>query len=59
MELRSMPVSELLLLVDNARSMRAAANLLSDDRAGLVRKCLAELAASGVLRMEGETVKIG
>jgi glyoxylase-like metal-dependent hydrolase (beta-lactamase superfamily II) len=59
MELRSMPVSELLLLVDKARAMRAAANLLSDDRPGLVRKYLAELATSGVLRMEGETAKIG
>jgi len=56
--LRSMPVSELLLLVDNAGAMRAAANLLSDDRPGLVRKYLAELAASGVLRMEGETVSV-
>ena len=54
-----MPVSELLLLVEKARAMRAAANLLSNDRPGLVRKCLAELAASGVLRMEGGTVKIG
>jgi glyoxylase-like metal-dependent hydrolase (beta-lactamase superfamily II) len=59
MELRSMPVSELLLLVDKAGAMRAAANLLSDDRPGLVRKYLAELATSGVLRMEGETAKIG
>jgi glyoxylase-like metal-dependent hydrolase (beta-lactamase superfamily II) len=59
MELRSMPVSELLLLVDNAGAMRAAANLISDDRPGLVRKYLAELATSGVLRMEGETAKIG
>jgi glyoxylase-like metal-dependent hydrolase (beta-lactamase superfamily II) len=59
MELRSMPVSELLLHVDNAGAMRAAANLISDDRPGLVRKYLAELATSGVLRMEGETAKIG
>ncbi|SOE53173.1 Glyoxylase, beta-lactamase superfamily II [Burkholderia sp. D7] len=59
MELRSMPLSELLLLVDKARAMRAAANLLSNDRPGLVRKYLAELAASGALRVEGETVKIG
>ena len=59
MELRSMPVSELLLLVEKARAMRAAADLLSKDRPELVRKCLAELAASGVLRMEGGTVKIG
>ena len=58
MELRSMPLSELLSLVDNAGAMRAAASLLSDDRPGLVRKYLAELAASGVLRMEGETAKI-
>jgi glyoxylase-like metal-dependent hydrolase (beta-lactamase superfamily II) len=58
MELRSMPVSELLLLVDKAKAMRAAANLLSDDRPGLVRKYLAELATSGVLRMEGETVRV-
>ena len=58
MELRSMPLSELLSLVDNAGAMRAAANLLSDDRPGLVRKYLAELAASGVLRMEGETANI-
>ncbi|CAH2796832.1 MAG: beta-lactamase-like [uncultured Caballeronia sp.] len=54
MELRSMPVSELLLLVDKAGAMRAAANLLANDRPGLVRKYLAELAASGALRMEGE-----
>ena len=58
MELRSMPVSELLLLVDQAGAVRAAANLLSDDRPGLVRKYLAELATSGVLRMEGETVRV-
>ena len=58
MELRSMPLSELLSLVDNAGAMRAVANLLSDDRPGLVRKYLAEMAASGVLRMEGETAKI-
>jgi glyoxylase-like metal-dependent hydrolase (beta-lactamase superfamily II) len=58
MELRSMRISELLLLVDNARAMRAAANLLSDDRPRLVRQYLGELAASGVLRVEGETVKI-
>jgi len=58
MELRSMPVSALLLLVEKAGAMRAAANLLSNDRPGLVRKYLSELAASGVLRVEGETVKI-
>ena len=58
MELRSMPLSDLLLLVDKAGAMRAAANLLSDDRPGLVRKYLAELAASGVLRMEGDTVRV-
>jgi glyoxylase-like metal-dependent hydrolase (beta-lactamase superfamily II) len=58
MELRSMPIDELLLLIDGARLMRAAANLLSDDRPGLVRKYLAELAASGALKVEGETVKI-
>ena len=59
MELRSMQVDELLLLIDGARLMRAAADMLSDDRPGLVRKYLAELATSGVLRMEGETAKIG
>ncbi|SAL15212.1 Beta-lactamase-like protein [Caballeronia udeis] len=59
MELRSMPLSELLLLVDKAGAMRAAANLLSNDRPGLVRKYLAELASSGALRVEGETVRIG
>ncbi len=32
--------------------------MLSDDRPGLVRKYLAELAASGALKAEGETVKI-
>jgi len=53
-----MPVSALLLLVEKAGAMRAAANLLSNDRPGLVRKYLSELAASGVLRVEGETVKI-
>jgi glyoxylase-like metal-dependent hydrolase (beta-lactamase superfamily II) len=58
MELRSMPVSALLLLVDEAGAMRAAANLLSDDRPGLVRRYLAELAASGVLKMDGETVSV-
>jgi glyoxylase-like metal-dependent hydrolase (beta-lactamase superfamily II) len=58
MELRSMRVSALLLLVEKAGAMRAAANLVSDDRPGLVRKYLAELAASGVLRVEGETVRI-
>jgi len=58
MELRSMQIDELLLLIDEARLMRAAANLLCDDRRGLVRKYLAELAASGALKVEGETVKI-
>ena len=58
MELRSMQVDELLLLIDGARLMRAAADMLSDDRPGLVRKYLAELAASGALKAEGETVKI-
>jgi glyoxylase-like metal-dependent hydrolase (beta-lactamase superfamily II) len=58
MELRSVRIGELLLLVDNARAMRAAANLLSNDRAGLVHQYLGELVASGVLNMEGETVKI-
>jgi glyoxylase-like metal-dependent hydrolase (beta-lactamase superfamily II) len=58
MELRSMPVSALLQLVDNAGAMRAAANLLSDDRPGLVRKYLVELAASGVLKVDGETVSV-
>jgi glyoxylase-like metal-dependent hydrolase (beta-lactamase superfamily II) len=58
MELRSIPIAELLRLIDGARLMRAAANLLSDDRPGLVRKYLAELAASGALKLEGETVKI-
>jgi glyoxylase-like metal-dependent hydrolase (beta-lactamase superfamily II) len=58
MELRSMQLDELLLLIDGARLMRAAADLLSDDRWELVRKYLAELAASGALKVEGETVKI-
>jgi hypothetical protein len=38
--------------------MRAAANLLSGDRPGLVRKYLDELAASGVLKVDGETVSV-
>jgi glyoxylase-like metal-dependent hydrolase (beta-lactamase superfamily II) len=58
MELRSMPVSALLQLVDKAGAMRAAANLLSGDRPGLVRKYLDELAASGVLKVDGETVSV-
>jgi glyoxylase-like metal-dependent hydrolase (beta-lactamase superfamily II) len=58
MELRSMPVGSLLRMADEARAMRAAADLLSNDRHTLVRKYLAELAASGVLRMEGATVTI-
>jgi glyoxylase-like metal-dependent hydrolase (beta-lactamase superfamily II) len=58
MELRSMPVGSLLRMADEARAMRAAADMLSNDRPTLVRKYLEELAASGVLRMEGTTVTI-
>jgi glyoxylase-like metal-dependent hydrolase (beta-lactamase superfamily II) len=56
MELRSMPVDALLRMADDARVMRAAADMLSYDRSGLMRQYLAELSTSGVLRMEGETV---
>jgi glyoxylase-like metal-dependent hydrolase (beta-lactamase superfamily II) len=58
MELRSMPVSSLLRMANEARAMRAAADLLSNDRKTLVLKYLGELAASGVLRMEGTTVTV-
>jgi glyoxylase-like metal-dependent hydrolase (beta-lactamase superfamily II) len=58
MELRSMPIGSLLRMADDARAMRAAADLLSNDRQALVRQYLGELAASGVLRMEGATVAI-
>jgi glyoxylase-like metal-dependent hydrolase (beta-lactamase superfamily II) len=58
MELRSMPVGSLLRMADEARAMRAAADLLSNDRQTLVRRYLAELAANGVLTMEGATVTI-
>jgi glyoxylase-like metal-dependent hydrolase (beta-lactamase superfamily II) len=59
MELRSMPVGELLVLVDNARAMRAAADMISHgDRSKLVRATIAELTANGVLKLDGETVKI-
>jgi len=56
--LRSMPIVSLLRMADDARAMRAAADLLSNDRQALVRQYLGELAASGVLRMEGATVAI-
>jgi glyoxylase-like metal-dependent hydrolase (beta-lactamase superfamily II) len=58
MELRSMPIVSLLRMADDARAMRTAADLLSNDRQALVRQYLGELAASGVLRMEGATVAI-
>jgi glyoxylase-like metal-dependent hydrolase (beta-lactamase superfamily II) len=58
MELRSMPISSLLRMANEARAMRAAADLLSIDRQTLVLRYLSELAASGVLRMDGTTVTI-
>jgi glyoxylase-like metal-dependent hydrolase (beta-lactamase superfamily II) len=58
MELRVMQVGELVRMASDARAMRAAANMLSDDRAQLVRKYLGELQTSGVLRVEGETVTV-
>jgi glyoxylase-like metal-dependent hydrolase (beta-lactamase superfamily II) len=58
MELRSMPLGALLRMVDEARVMRAATGMVSTDRRGVVNKCLAELAASGVVRMKGERVEI-
>lgn len=58
MESRSMQISELILLADNARAMRAAANMLSKNRAQLVRTYLGELQASGVLKVDGETVTV-
>ena len=58
MELRAMQVGELVRMADDARAMRAAANMLSDDRAQLVRKYLDELQKSGVLKVEGETVTV-
>jgi glyoxylase-like metal-dependent hydrolase (beta-lactamase superfamily II) len=58
MELRTMRVGDLLSLVEEARAMRAAADILSDDRPALVRKYLEELAGSGVLKLNGEVVKI-
>jgi glyoxylase-like metal-dependent hydrolase (beta-lactamase superfamily II) len=58
MELRSMPIDSLLGMADEARAMRAAADMLSNDRRALVRKYLEELATSGVLRIEGANVKI-
>lgn len=56
MELRSMQIGALLLMADQARAMRAAANMLSGDRTQLIRKYLGELQASGVVKVEGETV---
>jgi glyoxylase-like metal-dependent hydrolase (beta-lactamase superfamily II) len=58
MELRSMPVASLLRMADEARAMRAAADLLSGDRHTLMLQYLEELALTGVLRMEGATVSI-
>jgi glyoxylase-like metal-dependent hydrolase (beta-lactamase superfamily II) len=58
MELRTMQVGELVRMASDARAMRAAANMLSDDRAQLVRKYLGELQTSGVLKVEGETVTV-
>ena len=58
MELRTMRVGDLLSLVEEARAMRAAADILSDDRPALVRKYLEELAGSGVLKLDGDVVKI-
>ncbi|WP_438395091.1 MBL fold metallo-hydrolase [Caballeronia sp. DA-9] len=58
MELRSMQIGALLLMADQARAMRAAANMLSGDRTQLIRKYLGELQASGVVKVEGETVTV-
>jgi glyoxylase-like metal-dependent hydrolase (beta-lactamase superfamily II) len=58
MELRSMPLAAVLRMADEARVMRAAADMLSYDRPGLIRGYLAELAASGVLKADGEMVTI-
>jgi glyoxylase-like metal-dependent hydrolase (beta-lactamase superfamily II) len=58
MELRSMQVSELILMADTARAMRAAAAMLSGNHAQLIRKYLGELQTSGVLKVDGETVTV-
>jgi glyoxylase-like metal-dependent hydrolase (beta-lactamase superfamily II) len=58
MELRSMSVAAVFRMADEARVMSAAADMLSNDRPGLMRRCLAELAAIGALRIDGETVTI-
>jgi glyoxylase-like metal-dependent hydrolase (beta-lactamase superfamily II) len=58
MELRSMQISELILMANNARAMRAAADMLSNNRAQLVRKYLGELQVSGVLKVDGENVTV-
>lgn len=58
MELRSMRVEALLTLVDQARAMRAAADMLSSDRPAIVRQYLGELEKSGVLTLTGDVIGI-
>jgi glyoxylase-like metal-dependent hydrolase (beta-lactamase superfamily II) len=60
METRSMQLSELLAMTESARAMRAAATMLAGahERRALLEKLLAELARSGAVKLDGETVLI-
>ena len=58
MEVRAMSFDALLAITVQARSMRAAADMLApvDERRTLLEKIVVELARGGALKMNGETV---
>jgi glyoxylase-like metal-dependent hydrolase (beta-lactamase superfamily II) len=58
MEVRSMSFDALRHMTDSARAMRSAADLLaaSSKRSAVLKQCVDELARSGALRVDGETI---
>jgi glyoxylase-like metal-dependent hydrolase (beta-lactamase superfamily II) len=60
METRAMRIGTLIAMTESARAMRAAADMLAPAHArrALIEKLLMELAKSGALKLDGETVLI-
>ena len=58
MEVRSMSFAALRHMTDSARAMRSAADLLaaSGKRSAVLKQCVDELARSGAVRVDGETI---
>lgn len=58
MEVRSMSFDALRHVTDSARAMRSAADLLgtSSKRSAVLKQCVDELARSGAVRVDGETL---